>query len=350
MHCEPQTHEAFGRKKVIFVKNNILNIKTFHKLMVNFHPWLVLSLLPETVGFLCLETRITCSDPSSKSCAVGTNLLKSRASRTGNRIQDNNLILMNQTHTSAYTSFRTEIPMNKLIHPQILMNDTICLIGSCFAENINNKLVALKFQTDVNPFGIVYNPVSISHGLRALLDSKKYGVNDLQFDGEKWFSYSHHTCFSGRDVHACLQMINDRIQHGRSYLCSARVLFLTLGSAWAYKHRETKTVRFIFFVCLFAFLFMHQIMVQIVANCHKQPNHLFEKVCLSVDGMASELLETMKILLSENPKITVVITVSPVRHWKDGGGEVLSSRYCPNLFFHRSSSAVPGIHTIFLDS
>ncbi len=143
---------------------------------------------------------------------------------------------------SSVSSFRTQIHVQKLIHPQIAINDTICLLGSCFTENVGEKLKSMKFCVDVNPFGISFNPISLCRNLKTILNGFHVERSNLRFDGERWFCYDHHSSFSGRDPEVCLKNMNERINHGRQCLLQARVLFITLGSAWAYKLRETDTV------------------------------------------------------------------------------------------------------------
>jgi hypothetical protein len=138
--------------------------------------------------------------------------------------------------------FRTEIRVKKLIHPQIAMNDTICLVGSCFAENIGEKLKFMKFHVDVNPFGISFNPISVCRNIQTMLEGFEYNHSNLRFDGERWFCYDHHSSFSGRDPEVCLSNMNKRANHGRICLLQARALFITLGSAWAYQLKETNLV------------------------------------------------------------------------------------------------------------
>jgi hypothetical protein len=149
-------------------------------------------------------------------------------------------------YSSISNSFRTEISVGKLVHPPIQQNDTICLMGSCFAENIGDILTDFKFQCNVNPFGIIYHPVPLSQSLRNMLQMKNFSTSDLRFDGEKWFSYAHHSSFSRRDPHHSLQLMNDSSCRGLQLLSKARVLFLTLGTAWAHRLHENGMVGLMF--------------------------------------------------------------------------------------------------------
>lgn len=70
-------------------------------------------------------------------------------------------------------SFRTEIELKKQ-EPNISYNNKSLIIGSCFSENIGKKFLANKFNVIVNPFGILYNPISISNSLEMILEKKNF--------------------------------------------------------------------------------------------------------------------------------------------------------------------------------
>jgi hypothetical protein len=169
--------------------------------------------------------------------------------------------------------------------------------GSCFTENIGDRLHALKFPCDINPLGILYNPVSIRNGLEQLVHGKPYTAADLERGDDLWFSYHHHGRFSHRDQNTCLQNINARLSRSAALLKEARYLFLTLGTARVFARKDTG---------------------QIVANCHKQPAAIFDHYLLSVDTVTQACTTLIDNLLSHNPQLEIVFTVSPIRHWKDG--------------------------------
>lgn len=172
--------------------------------------------------------------------------------------------------------------------------------GSCFTENIGNRMAALKYNVDINPFGILYNPVSVANGLRILLENKTFSSEDLiQFDG-LWHSFFHHGRFSSPNEKETLDAINFRIKSSVEFLKTTDFLFITFGTAWIYKYKKND---------------------QTVSNCHKIPAKEFERLRLSVDEIVQDyknlLLEIRKI----NTSVKVVFTVSPIRHWKDGAVE-----------------------------
>ena len=106
--------------------------------------------------------------------------------------------------------FRTKVELpvgqSKICHSDLLMS-----WGSCFSENIGKLLVDNKFNCDINPFGILYNPFSIAKSISLLLDEKVYGEDDLRFDKGIWYSLMHHSSFSSSDKLECLNKINFRM-------------------------------------------------------------------------------------------------------------------------------------------
>ena len=90
-------------------------------------------------------------------------------------------------------------------------NTKSLFIGSCFTENIGDRLSKLKFNVDVNPFGVLYNPISVKNSLEILIQKKTFKEEDLQYYNEQWFSFYHHSRFSDIDKLECLRKINDRI-------------------------------------------------------------------------------------------------------------------------------------------
>ncbi len=173
----------------------------------------------------------------------------------------------------------------------------LMLLGSCFAENMGNKFTYYKFDVDVNPCGIVYNPRSVANVLRLMLDNKKFQESDLLRENGKWISLYHHGCFSDRELMTVLNRINGRLEEARENLKRTDLLVVTWGTAWVYKYMKTGMV---------------------VANCHKIPAKEFERYRLSVGEIADEYISLIRRLREVNPDLRVMFTVSPIRHWKDG--------------------------------
>lgn len=197
-----------------------------------------------------------------------------------------------------YNTFRTlvEIPENRI---KIKYSDPIVFMGSCFAEHIANRLSEGKFKCITNPFGVLYNPASISEALRQINTGRKYNTDApelLEHDG-LWHSLMHHSSFSGSSKEECLTRINDRLQEAVPLLKQAKVLFITFGSAYAYRHKDTGLI---------------------AGNCHKLPEQEFLRLRLSPDEIVEDYTNLIQELRCENPNLHMVFTVSPIRHLRDG--------------------------------
>lgn len=173
-------------------------------------------------------------------------------------------------------------------------------MGSCFTENIGAKMEALKYPVDINPFGILYNPLSVANGLQILLDQKTFSAKNLVEHNGLWHSFSHHGRFSHTEQHKALDEINRRIKSSSAFLMQANFLFITFGTAWIYRYKKSG---------------------ELVSNCHKIPAGEFVRERLSVQQIVEVYRELLKEIWKKNPTVKVVFTISPIRHWKDGAIE-----------------------------
>ncbi len=193
-------------------------------------------------------------------------------------------------------SFRTELPIIKS-SIEINHQKSIFSSGSCFAEHIGERLKINKFSTLINPFGIVYNPYSLFEGIDRLLNNKIFESNEVLQYEDKWLSFMHHGRFSGHDRDVTIQQINDSFDKGQKHLHTADIIIITLGSAFVYEYIETR---------------------QIVANCHKIPAKAFKKRLLLVEEIVGKADEVFMDLFNTKPNAEIIISVSPVRHIRDG--------------------------------
>lgn len=179
-------------------------------------------------------------------------------------------------------------------------------LGSCFTENIGGNMQRLCFDTDINPFGILYNPVSIARSLQRLLSGEPFTREELFQHNGLWHSFMHHGRFSHASPEMALQAINDRFIQSAANLRTADFLFITLGTAWIYELKSTGKA---------------------VANCHKVPANEFRRFRLTVQEAVEHLKDALEALFEVNPGLHVVVTVSPIRHLKDGanGNQVSKS-------------------------
>ncbi len=192
-------------------------------------------------------------------------------------------------------NFRTQVERPERVS-EIGYSDRLLLLGSCFAENIGKLLVANKFCCDVNPYGILYNPLSIARALCEMAEGMVYTEQNLFKADGIWHSWMHHGSFSS-DISAedCLNCINSRLSKATDTLATTDWLVVTWGTAFVYEHEG-----------------------QVVGNCHKQPDRLFSRRRLSEDEIVERWTDVLSNLHRLNPSLKVMFTVSPIRHAKDG--------------------------------
>ena len=176
-------------------------------------------------------------------------------------------------------------------------SDSVVLLGSCFSDNMGGKLHGALINAMVNPMGTLYNPMSIARGVQRLIDAEPVAGLDLFMQSGVWNSYDFHSRYSLPDKQATIDRMNQRIQQGHEALRQAQLLTVTLGSAIVYRLKATG---------------------EVVANCHKVPQHEFERTMATTEEMAQVLDQMLTALHTFNPDLRVILTVSPIRHIADG--------------------------------
>jgi len=191
--------------------------------------------------------------------------------------------------------FRTEIQV-PTANSNLALQDKVITIGSCFADVIGTKLQQSKVDVLVNPFGTIFNPISVCQLLLASCGQTfDFQQHLVQYNGI-WYAYDLHSSLSCPDRHELLDQIQQRVQQTKQQLQEAKLLIITLGTAVAYRLKNTGKV---------------------VANCHKLPAKNFDRLLLSGEEM-TDAFETMYSQLKRlNSGIKVLLTVSPVRHVKE---------------------------------
>ncbi len=192
--------------------------------------------------------------------------------------------------------FRTIIELQKSA-TAISHNNNCVFLGSCFAENIGNRLCETKITTSVNPTGILYNPLSIRKSVCNALRGHKYSENEIFHSNGLWNCYDFHSKFSNLDKNHCLEKINSANKNLQNALTNADILFVTFGTSFVYELAQTG---------------------EIVCNCHKQPEKIFTRRMLSVQEIVESWTKCIAEIKTINPEIKIVFTVSPIRHWRDG--------------------------------
>lgn len=193
-------------------------------------------------------------------------------------------------------NFRTQVEL-PVRQTEIRHSDRLMFFGSCFAENIARLMLENKFRCEVNPFGVLYNPLSINRALLQTMEGKRYAENDLFSARGLWHSWMHHGDFSASSPQECLDEINARLAGAAEALASADWLVMTWGTAWVYVHESSG---------------------EVVGNCHKMPDKTFRRLRLDTGSIVEECRSVLKKCREFNPKLKVLLTVSPIRHAKDG--------------------------------
>ena len=194
--------------------------------------------------------------------------------------------------------FRTEIKPLPGVRGIIRHGEPIVMLGSCFTDNIGKCMVEELFDADVNPFGPIYNPLSLLRAIETLVNHTTLTPDELIEHEQRFHSYLFHSRYSSsssaEDV--CARM-NDRIESAAETLRKCKVLILTLGTTKTYRLKKTG---------------------EVVANCHKQPASTFDTVNLSLNGVTTALEELYALFRSVNKDARIIITVSPLRYLGDG--------------------------------
>lgn len=183
------------------------------------------------------------------------------------------------------------------IQPAIHYTDQLIFSGSCFSEHISGRLADLNFRIAHSANGVVFNPISMAETFKRALDHNEFGVQDLVHHNGLYHGKFHHGRYSGTREADVLHKMNHELSAFRQDLKTATHLFLTFGSAYAY--------------------FMDEEAVP-VANCHKIPSNRFKKRLLAVDEMFQVWQQVVNALKTLNPGLSIITTVSPVKHLKDG--------------------------------
>lgn len=180
---------------------------------------------------------------------------------------------------------------------KIEYQDAVFLIGSCFTEHIASYLQRLKYPIVSNPYGILFNPWSIHRSIKEIFEDKRYDESDLIEQDSVYHSFQHHSLFSNTSKKAVLANINQHIVETRKFLGSCQYAIITLGTAFIYRHKSTNSF---------------------VGNNHKLSGQEFEKHLLSTQEIGQLIEDSYAYLKQLNPTIKLIVTLSPVRHIRDG--------------------------------
>lgn len=204
--------------------------------------------------------------------------------------------------------FKTEIPIKNCNFP-IDYSSKIMLLGSCFSENIGSKFEYFKIQNFVNPFGVIFNPISIENLIFRAIENNEFTENDIFFHDDLWKCFEVHSDLNCENKTDLLQNLNQLLEEFRKQLSQSSHIIITYGTSWVYRNKISN---------------------KIVANCHKVPQIEFDKELVAVETIENAIQNSISFIQNVNPNCIITFTISPVRHIKDGFVENTQSK--SNLF------------------
>ena len=194
--------------------------------------------------------------------------------------------------------FTTQVQLPKgSMH--ITHSTRIMLLGSCFVQNIGERMQGCKLNVDINPYGILYNPFSIAKALERIADGEPFSASSPElFEHNGWWhSIMHHSEFSRKTKEETVDAVNSRLMDAHRALPGLDVLMLTFGTAYVYRLADGGSV---------------------VGNCHKLPQKMFVRELLGVDAIVDGMSAIIEKMLVVRPSLELLFTVSPIRHLRDG--------------------------------
>jgi hypothetical protein len=198
--------------------------------------------------------------------------------------------------------FHFEFDVKKL-SPPINHRHRLFLIGSCFTENIGEKLRRSKFEVHENPNGILFNPVSVADAITSYIDNSRITQDDLFYFNEGWHSWKHHSRFSALTAEEALEKINSSTKNAHDFLKETDYILITLGSAWIY----TLTTNA-----------LNAKLPSVAANNHKAPSDWFFRRLMTPEEVLQGMDNLIHRLFRFNKKLNIIFTISPVRHLREG--------------------------------
>lgn len=176
-------------------------------------------------------------------------------------------------------------------------NNKFLFIGSCFSEHIASKLTAVGFHTFSNPAGIIYNPVSIGKTIRNLTHQSEWKSAHIDKKDDLFFSWSHHGSFKSISEKDLLESMNLAFSEAKECLTDSTVIIISWGTAVVHELKQSG---------------------EIVANCHKFPASNFNTYLLEPKRIVAEYVQLFSDFLALYPEAIILLTISPVRHLRDG--------------------------------
>jgi hypothetical protein len=173
----------------------------------------------------------------------------------------------------------------------------IVLMGSCFSDNLKPYLDKEGYEVTSNVFGTLFNPIPIFNWLKyACANAISESEMQIIFHEEKWKSLAGGKMLRSDSKEELMQVINSHLATLHEALKSADTLVVTLGTAHGWIHKE----------------------IGLVGNCQRLPQHEFQQEIISLNEMIDSGEESIRLIRQLIPNIRIVLTVSPVKHWRMG--------------------------------
>ena len=206
---------------------------------------------------------------------------------------------------------------------KIDLSETLLTIGSCFSESIGNKLNENKFDAIINPFGTIFDPLSITRLLSYSINNSTPDASSYVLSEGVYKSLELHSSFKGLSEEELDLQIKARVSVIHGFLRSAKWLIITFGTAYVYKYNQTSNY---------------------VANCQKQPSGNFSKELMPVEDLMEDFAQLLQKLKAFNPSLNIILTVSPVRHLKNGIIENSLSKSVLRVLCHELAAKEESTH------
>lgn len=201
---------------------------------------------------------------------------------------------------------------------QLSQHDKIMVLGSCFADEIGRKMQASGFDVCINPFGTLYNPVSLRMAVERLCSGRAFEPADCVEMGAgagKICSFGHHTSFARTSADEFLENANSSLADAAGFWARCNKVIITLGTAYVWEHRDAG----------------------IVANCLKRDAREFIHYRLDTGRCVEELQRIVGLA----PDKEFLFTVSPIRHMAQGAHENTLSKATLQLAVDQLIACMP---------
>lgn len=200
--------------------------------------------------------------------------------------------------------------------------DAITLWGSCFADELQRHLFRELYDCSPSPYGILYNPHSMAEGVERLLADRPVTLEELIEHEGLWHSPMHHGTFSAPTPEETLARIEGAWQVARERLATTKLWVFTFGTSYLYEWVEAPYA--------------------VVSNCHRLPAKYFQRRRAEVGEIVHRWLPLLEELTKGGAE--VVLSVSPIPHYRDGAHESRLSKAVLLLALEQMVEQFPEVH------